>query len=50
VSDLHARSARITPGILENWIMTMGVKNPLHPVAVVVRRSVHERLGGYCPG
>jgi protein O-GlcNAc transferase len=36
-------------GLLPDWVRTMGSGNPLHPVAVVVRRSVHEHLGGYYP-
>lgn len=36
-------------GLLPNWLHTMGSGNPTHPVAVVVRRSVHEHLGGYYP-
>ncbi|MET0790114.1 MAG: glycosyltransferase, partial [Polyangiaceae bacterium] len=36
-------------GLLPDWVDTMGSGNPTHPVAVVVRRSVHEHLGGYYP-
>ena len=36
-------------GLLSDWLYTMGSGNPTHPVAVVVRRSVYEHLGGYYP-
>jgi glycosyltransferase involved in cell wall biosynthesis len=36
-------------GVLSDWLRQMGSRNPTHPVAVVVRRSVHERVGGYYP-
>jgi len=36
-------------GLLPDWLRTLGSRNPTHPVAVVVRRSVHEHLGGYHP-
>jgi predicted O-linked N-acetylglucosamine transferase (SPINDLY family) len=36
-------------GIAQNWLEKVIVSNPLTVVAVVVRRSVHEQLGGYCP-
>lgn len=39
--------ARPTPGIIEDWIMQIGVGNPVHPIGVVVRRSTYEHLGGY---
>jgi glycosyltransferase involved in cell wall biosynthesis len=38
---------RSSPGIIQRWIETLGVKGVLQPVAVVVRRSTHERLGGF---
>jgi protein O-GlcNAc transferase len=36
-------------GALQDWLSVIAVSNPTHPVAVVVRRSTHERVGGYCP-
>jgi glycosyltransferase involved in cell wall biosynthesis len=41
---------RNTPGIIEHWIHTLGVRGVLQPVAVVVRRSTHEHLGGFHEG
>lgn len=40
---------RAGAGLLPDWLRTMGSRNPTHPVAVVVRRSVHEHVGGYYP-
>jgi glycosyltransferase involved in cell wall biosynthesis len=34
-------------GVAKDWISVIGVANPLNMPAVVVRRSAHERLGGY---
>ena len=38
---------RMTPGVISNWIETLGVKGVLQPVSVIVRRSTHEQLGGF---
>jgi hypothetical protein len=40
---------RHQPGIIENWLARIGAGNMLHPVAVVVRRSTYEAVGGYLP-
>lgn len=40
---------RPEPGPLSDWVQKICVTNPVHPIAVVVRRSTHERVGGYCP-
>lgn len=40
---------RSDSGLLPDWLRLMGSRNPTHPVAVVVRRSVHEHVGGYYP-
>ncbi|CAN5472680.1 hypothetical protein BH10PLA1_BH10PLA1_19990 [soil metagenome] len=39
-----------TAGVLDRlaWIGTLCVRNPLNPVAVAIKRSTYERLGGYC--
>ncbi len=34
-------------GIDKNWLERIGVSNILNPCATVIRRSAHERLGGY---
>jgi glycosyltransferase involved in cell wall biosynthesis len=44
-----APPSRPDAGVLQDWLSVIGVSNPTHPVAVVVRRSTHERVGGYCP-
>ncbi len=36
-------------GIVEDWLLKIGVLNPLNPPAVVIRRLAYERLGGYHP-
>ncbi|MFB2983175.1 tetratricopeptide repeat protein [Microseira sp. BLCC-F43] len=36
-------------GIAQDWLQRIGVSNPLNMPAVVIRRSAHERLGGYHP-
>ena len=41
--------SRPDAGVLKEWLSLIAVSNPTHPVAVVVRRSTHERVGGYCP-
>jgi hypothetical protein len=50
--DYRARPELIrpTPGIIEKWIQTLGMKGVLQPVGVVVRRSTHEHLGGFHEG
>jgi glycosyltransferase involved in cell wall biosynthesis len=35
------------PGILENWILQIGRTQLLQPPAVVVKRSVYEKLGSF---
>lgn len=40
---------RETPGLISNWIDTIGIMGVVHPICVVVRRSVHEHLGGFYP-
>jgi len=42
-------SLRSDAGLLADRLRTIGSRNPTHPVAVVVRRSVHEHVGGYYP-
>jgi hypothetical protein len=39
-----------TAGIIPNWLERIGAGNPLHPVAVAIRRSVYEKIGGYHTG
>ncbi|MGF1521515.1 MAG: tetratricopeptide repeat protein [Leptolyngbyaceae cyanobacterium] len=34
-------------GINSDWLERIGVSNPLNPCAVLVKRSTHEKLGGY---
>ncbi|MGD1910493.1 MAG: tetratricopeptide repeat protein [Rivularia sp. (in: cyanobacteria)] len=36
-------------GVLQDWLMKIGITNPLRPPAMVVRRSTYEKLGGYHP-
>ena len=43
-SQLHRGLHR---GINPNWLERIGVSNPLNPCAVLVKRSTHEKLGGY---
>ncbi len=38
---------RASPGKLENWIFQIAIGNPLNIPAVVIKRHVHEQLGGY---
>ena len=40
---------RSTPGIVSNWLDRIAVKQLIQPPAIVVRRSVYEKLGGYHP-
>ena len=40
---------RSTPGILSNWLERIAVKQLIQPPAIVVRRSVYEKLGGFHP-
>jgi glycosyltransferase involved in cell wall biosynthesis len=35
------------PGILDNWLSYIAVKQRVQPPAMVVKRSVYERLGGF---
>jgi len=39
-----------TAGVLDRmaWLNTICVQNPLNPVAVAIKRSTYEQLGGYC--
>jgi tetratricopeptide (TPR) repeat protein len=37
-------------GINQDWLWRIGTANSLNPCAVVIRRSAHQRLGGYDPG
>ncbi len=46
---IFTRSYGDSQGIVQNWLQTIGVSNPLNMPAVVIRRSVHEQLGGYHP-
>ena len=36
-----------TPGILSDWLEKVAVANPIVTPAIVVKRSVYEKLGGY---
>ena len=40
---------RDTPGIPENWSEAIAVHNPIRCPAIVVRRAVYEKLGGFLP-
>ena len=40
---------RSTPGIVDNWLTRIAVRQLIQPPAIVVRRSVYEKLGGYHP-
>lgn len=42
-----SRLERKTPGILQNWLEQISVANLIETPAIVVRRSVYERLGGF---
>ncbi|AVH69900.1 TPR repeat-containing protein [Nostoc sp. 'Lobaria pulmonaria (5183) cyanobiont'] len=35
-------------GIIQNWLLQIGVTNPLRPSAIVIRRQTYEKIGGYC--
>lgn len=39
---------RETSGILENWLEAIGVSNRIECPSIVVKRSVYEKLGGFC--
>lgn len=39
---------RRTPGILEGWIERIAVSQRIQCPAIVVKREVYERLGGFC--
>jgi glycosyltransferase involved in cell wall biosynthesis len=45
ISSLHRGSA----GLLDAWHETITVTQPIQCVAIVVRRAVYERLGGFRP-
>lgn len=40
---------RTTPGIVSNWLERIAVRQLIQPPAIVVRRSVYEKLGGFHP-
>ncbi|BAZ16566.1 family 2 glycosyl transferase [Calothrix sp. NIES-4071] len=40
---------RETPGIIENWLERIVEKQQIQCSSIVVKRSVYEQLGGYCP-
>ena len=40
---------RKTPGILENWIEQIAIKQRIQFASIVVKRSTYETLGGFCP-
>ena len=40
---------RSTPGILSNWLERIAVRQLIQAPAIVVRRSVYEKLGGFHP-
>lgn len=54
-TDAHGSTTWTPPplrhdsGLLPDWCRIMGSGNPTHPVAVVIRRSVYEHIGGYYP-
>lgn len=45
----HSQPFRETPGLISNWIDTIGIMGVVHPISVVIRRSTHEHLGGFYP-
>jgi hypothetical protein len=45
ISQLHRESA----GLLDDWHEAITAGQPIQCVAIVVRRAVYERLGGYRP-
>ncbi len=42
------RIERSTPGVLENWLEEIAVAQWIQFPAMVVKRSVYEKLGGFC--
>lgn len=40
---------RKTPGVLENWIEQIGIKQKIQFASIVVKRSTYEALGGFYP-
>jgi hypothetical protein len=40
---------RKTPGILENWLEQIAVKQRIQFASIVVKRSTYETLRGFCP-
>ncbi|KAB8330889.1 glycosyltransferase [Scytonema tolypothrichoides VB-61278] len=52
-SDSHwqllSRIESKTPGILTNWIEQIAVRQLIQCPAIVVKRSVYEKLGGFLP-
>jgi glycosyltransferase involved in cell wall biosynthesis/ubiquinone/menaquinone biosynthesis C-methylase UbiE len=42
-------SERGTPGIVDNWIERIGVMQRIQFPAIVVKREVYEKIGGFCP-
>lgn len=40
---------RNTPGILPNWLERIAVRQLIQPPAIVVKRSVYEKLGAFHP-
>ncbi len=43
----HNNHVRDTPGIIEDWLLTIAAKQRLQVCAMVVKRSVYEGLGSF---
>jgi hypothetical protein len=41
---------RRQPGVLENWLERITIRQRIETASIVVRRSVYEELGGFLPG
>ncbi|GAB1543037.1 hypothetical protein NUACC21_57110 [Scytonema sp. NUACC21] len=44
-----SRLQKEAPGIISKWLERIAVEQQLQPPAIVVKRSVYERLGGFYP-
>jgi glycosyltransferase involved in cell wall biosynthesis len=43
----HNNELLIEPGILKNWLLEIGHAQHIQPPAMVVKRAVYEKLGGF---
>ena len=43
----HNNHVRDTPGIIDNWLLTIAAKQRVQVCAMVVKRSVYEELGSF---